>query len=81
MTTCTAHDGRCLPVALYDGRPSCSWSEDWRHECEARHILNLPTRDDRRAWLADIQKLRGRSARERLEATILALHTARGKRR
>ena len=38
-------------VTLLDGRQVSSWSEDWRHECEARAVLALPTLRQRRAYL------------------------------
>ena len=38
-------------VTLADGRQVSSWSEDWRHECEARFILAMPTLRKRRAIL------------------------------
>ena len=38
-------------VRLVDGRQVCSWCEAWRHECEARAILALPTLRKRRAML------------------------------
>lgn len=60
-------------VTLHDGRQIDSASEDWRHECEARGILRLPTVNERRQWLESIEKRRGKAAADRLRATMQAL--------
>lgn len=57
-------------VTLIDGRRVDSASEPWRHECEARHIASLPTRQARRDWLDAIGKRRGEAAMQTLEATV-----------
>jgi hypothetical protein len=62
---------------LIDGRKVESNSEYWRHECEARHIMALPSTVDRRALLESIEQKRGKPAADRLRATILALWQAR----
>lgn len=69
-------DTRFAPrsVTLIDGRVVDSWSEDFRHECEARDILDLPTADARRERLAWISKRRGIAAANALRATLRALH-------
>lgn len=46
---CTRPDAR--RVTLVDGRQVCSYCEAWRHECEARHILAMPSLRQRRATL------------------------------
>ena len=58
------------PVVLVDGRIVDSWSEDWRHECEARHIANLPTLQQRREYLEVIERKRGGAECKRLKDTI-----------
>jgi hypothetical protein len=63
-------------VRLVDGAEVDSASEAWRHECEARHILALPTLPERRAWLEAIEKRRGTDAVKALRRTMLALHEA-----
>ena len=35
---------------LIDGRVVCSWCEDWRAECQARAILQMP-KEKRRAFM------------------------------
>lgn len=54
--------------------PCCllgTWSEQYRHECEAERILRLPSRAARKEWLDAIEKRRGAEARRALEKTIL----------
>lgn len=45
-------------------------SEQWRMECEARHVLRLGGLWDRRAYLDLIEAERGVEARKALEAVI-----------
>ncbi len=73
------------PVTLPDGRVVDSSSEEWRAFCEANHILNLPTKQARQAWLRGVKGLdgkilekgilqhRGEAATAKLEADILRL--------
>lgn len=49
-------------VTLHDGRQVDSWSEAWRAECEARHVLAMPNIHARRVYLADVAKKRGEVA-------------------
>lgn len=60
-------------VRLLDGTEVANDSEAWRHECEARAIAKLPTLAERRAWLDDIERKRGKPAADRLRATMRAL--------
>ena len=64
-------------VVLVDGREVSSASEEWRHECEARYILKLPSLEQRRAWLADLERRRGKAAVDRLRDTMSQLWRAR----
>jgi hypothetical protein len=76
-------------VTLLDGSQVLSDSEEWRHECEARFILDLPTlalrrnylhgkRDDRTGEMkGGILQRRGEAAVKRLEATMLAIWRAK----
>lgn len=63
-------------VTLRDGRQVSSWSEEWRAECEARWVCNLPTIDQRRAHLDGVEKVRGKVARKALEAEVRAIWDA-----
>lgn len=71
-------------VTLVDGRQVSSWSEDWRHECEARTVLAMKPLAARRAYLygrpnewgrlaGGVLQIRGQAAVKRLEATMTAL--------
>lgn len=64
-------------VTLLDGREVSSSSEAWRHESEARAIAALPTLAERRAWLDDIERRRGKPAADALRDTMRALWAAR----
>lgn len=46
-------------VTLVDGREVDSASEPWRQECEARHILCMPSIQARRDYLASVLQRRG----------------------
>lgn len=60
-------------VTLHDGTEVPSDSEAWRHECEARSIMNMPTLEKRRAHLAAITKIRGQAAADRIRETMSIL--------
>jgi hypothetical protein len=64
-------------VTLLDGRQVDSASEEWRHETEARAIAALRTTADRRIWLEDIERRRGKAAADQLRATVGALWKAK----
>jgi hypothetical protein len=69
---------------LLDGRRVTNDSAEWRLECLARHVLDLRTLAERRAWLADFEKRSGeRRARDRSRAEHAALlaHCAKRHRR
>lgn len=61
-------------VKLIDGRQVSSSSEQWRHECEARAILDMNGQTTRRKYLERIELRRGKAERRRLEETILAIY-------
>jgi hypothetical protein len=60
-------------VDLPDGRRVDSSSEEYRHLCEARAILDLRTLAERRAHLEAVEQRRGKDAAERLRGTMKAL--------
>ena len=64
-------------VRLRDGTEVDSWSEEHRHECEARMILAIPTLLGRRAWLSDIEEVRRHPAADALRETMNLLHNDR----
>lgn len=49
-------------------------SAEWREECEARHLLDMSTKKDRREYLAGVQRHRGHKGRARLEILALKIH-------
>lgn len=85
---CTKPDAN--RVTLIDGREVCTWCEEWRHECEARSVLDMPTLKQRRAFLygvpdnwgkprGGVEQQRGAAALKRLEATMMAIWKQRQK--
>lgn len=59
-------------VELVDGRIVSRDAEEWRHECLARHVMVKPL-PERRAWLADFERMHGTEDAERLKATMAAV--------
>lgn len=61
-----------------------TYSEQFRHECEVRYVVALPTRQQRLDFLAAVEKRRGEAAARRLrddvqQAWAAAAPWARGK--
>ncbi|MFN7611746.1 MAG: hypothetical protein ACK5QX_12560 [bacterium] len=66
-----------MPTArLPDGREVDASSEEWRHVCEARAILDLRTLAERRAHLEAVEQRRGKESADRLRVTMKALWEA-----
>lgn len=68
----TVHPG-AREVRLHDGRLVSSFSEDWRQECEARSVLDIPGMGNRQTHLAKIEQKRGKKAADGLRAVMLAI--------
>jgi hypothetical protein len=49
-------------VTLHDGRVVCNHCEDYKQECLARHVLALPTKQERREFLASWGSKHGNEA-------------------
>lgn len=75
-------------VTLIDGSQVDNASEEWRHECEARAVLNMPTKSARQNFLwgtldqygktrGGVLQIRGEAEVRRLEETIMKLWNAR----
>ena len=62
---------------LIDGTEVDSSGEEWRAECEARHVLNMDTKGQRYAYLARVESKRGKPARDALHAQVMAVWRAR----
>lgn len=74
-------------VTLIDGSVVCNYCPAFRLECEARTVLAMPTREQRREYLHGITEggrvvkkgvlhVRGEEACRELEAAIRAVHAA-----
>lgn len=62
------------PVAtLIDGRTVCTWCPDWRRECEARVVLGMAGIEARRAYLAQVERRRGKDETDALAVVIREL--------
>ncbi len=60
-------------VKLIDGRVVGTDSEEWRHETEARMVAARPTLAERRMYIDEVERKRGKEAADRLRATVLLL--------
>ena len=58
---------------LIDGRIVSNCSDEWRHECEARALMALPSQRARREALDTIIDKRGVAAADRLRVTMTAI--------
>jgi hypothetical protein len=61
---------------MLDGRQVCTWSEEWRHECEIRHALSLPDkarkpRITKLDYLNGIEDSRGVQERQKIREAML----------
>lgn len=70
---CGKTHSEAIEVTLHDGRVVSSYSEDWRHETEARAVLALPTKFDRASLLKNIERHRGKETADALKATVTTL--------
>jgi len=72
----------------FDGKPVDTSSPEWRFECEVRHVLAMPNRSARLAFIdgvrvgdrwepKGIRQQRGDDAAEQLKAGVLRLHAIR----
>jgi hypothetical protein len=64
-------------ATLVDGTETCTWSEAWRHECEARAVCNMPTLIKRRDYLSAIRNKRGEQAWLQLRDTVAKVWSTR----
>ncbi len=63
-------------VRLHDGTQVDSRSEAWRAECEARHVLRMPTRADRVQYVEAVSRRRGARAGGELRQRVLDVWNA-----
>lgn len=60
----------CGCAACSPGTVKWLYSEQWRNECEARHVLRMPRRN-RRPWLVEALKRRGEARTLELVTEVL----------
>lgn len=65
-------------ATLVDGRQVCTWCEAWRHECEARHILAMPTLAQRRACLYGVRESQLKSGKWVQVQVVRGIEQVRG---
>jgi hypothetical protein len=51
-----------------------TYSEEWRRECEAKHVLRIRTLHERREYLEKVLKARGEKATNQLKADMMKFH-------
>lgn len=81
---------RCnhMRVLMHDGRETCTWSEEWKLECEASAVLSMPLQQRRRylwgyhntitgKFVKGIKDIRGEAALAVLQNRIRDLFNAR----
>lgn len=64
-------------VTLHDGRVVCNTCPDYKDECMARHILAMPTKDDRREFIIKWGTKHGDAARDHLSDLVRSVWEAR----
>lgn len=62
-------------VTLVTGKTVSSISEEWRLECEARHLLKMPL-EQRREALSVREVKRGKEAIDKLRKAMIEVHEA-----
>ena len=64
-------------VTLHDGTQVLSDSEEWRHECEARAVMKMPTREHRNRYIYKVAQFRGEAEARRIRETVRKLWPVR----
>lgn len=64
-------------VTLMDGRVVCDHCDDWRAECEARAVCDMPSISARRDYLEKVATKRGEAAVKVLKSDIARLWAVR----
>lgn len=60
-------------MTLHDGRVVSSYSEAYRHEAEARAVLDMPTKAARWTFLSAVERHRGKPAADAIRETVKKL--------
>jgi len=66
-------------VKLHNGEIVSSWSEEWRLECEAIHLLEMPLHRRREALRIREEK-RGKEAVQKLQSVMASIFYGRKRR-
>ena len=66
-----------LATSELTGQPIDTYGEDWRHECECRHVIGLPDQYARNDMLAMIAKRRGAAASDRIRVDVAVIFLLR----
>lgn len=69
-----------MPISEFTGEILDSRSEEWRHECECRYLLSLPSKFDRLEYI-DVRRKRGAASADRLKDDTNKLYHIRKARR
>jgi hypothetical protein len=64
-------------VTLHDGRVVCNYCPDYKYECLARHVLSMPTVQERREFLAAWGQKHGNEAGTALADLVRSIWEAR----
>lgn len=62
----------CRCEACRPDDPDPRYTRAWMRECEARYVAEMPKRESRRAYLAGVERRRGKAAAERLREQVMA---------
>jgi hypothetical protein len=60
-------------ISEFTGQPVDTTSEAWRFECECAHVLRMPTRLARNAFIEGISQKRGDEAAKQLRNGVTML--------
>lgn len=63
-------------VTLISGRQVCDYCPEWKTECEARDLLQMPL-EKRRNALGKREQERGKASTDQLRAVMTAVHAAK----
>lgn len=62
------------------GLPVDTSSQEWLLECEARTVLDMPTREKRNQFMQLVEKKRGAEQAQKLRVRVMDLYTLRKRR-
>jgi len=77
MSTKICDCSRDKTIQLELGGVCCSFCEKHRAECEARYVLNMPTKVKRNIYLSNVEEKRGLQSRNALQKMALLIYQKR----